>query len=132
MGIRMSHLNNSKDVTLYLERTGRPSLGRFLARIDLAGEILEPEVVEFLGFQLVLRVRHSPRGCNRARFGPSFLKKRDAEPMVSMAVGDVDKFEGLIRRNFFDPLDQLFCLADRDRGVDQNGFGLPMYEGTGD
>ena len=46
--------------------------------------------------------------------------------------GDVDEFEGRIRRNVFDPLDQLFCLADCNRRVDQNGFGLPLDEGTGD
>lgn len=52
--------------------------------------------------------------------------------MVSMAMRNVDKSERLIRCNFFDPLDQLFCLADRDRRVDQNGFRLPMDESAGD
>lgn len=65
-------------------------------------------------------------------FRPSFLNKRDAEPVVSMAMRNVDKSERLIRCNFFDPLDQLFCLADRDRRVDQNGFRLPMDESAGD
>lgn len=41
-------------MTLYFELTGRLSFSRFLGQIDLAGEILEPDIVEFLGFQLLL------------------------------------------------------------------------------
>lgn len=54
---------------------------------------------------------------------------------IAVGVGDVDEFEGLIQRNFFDPLDQLFCLADHDRRVDQNDFPpppLPQDENTDD
>lgn len=65
-------------------------------------------------------------GSEGTEIGPVLAKHGYAEPVVAVAVGDVDIAKAFAWRGGFDPGCEVFGLRDGDRCVDEDGFGFSM------
>lgn len=101
----------------------RECLGQYEVRVDLVRELAAPRARKGLWFRLAAHVGDDVGRGHGARVGEPLLQRVDPEPVVAVAVCDVDVVERRRGRRelALNPVGELGVLLLRDGRVDQHG-----------
>ena len=92
----------------------------------LTGKAGNPEAVKVGRIELTTHVFYDVRPRHRPRLGKALLKQSDAEEVIAMVVGQVDR--GEVLATGCDPIRQRLRGFCGEKGIDQNSIPLTVNE----
>jgi hypothetical protein len=124
VAVAVADLDRVQPVPFQGQTVGRARLGNHARVRNLTGEQLVPARLAWAGGRGVHESDRALGGVNRYA-GEAFGQQRYAEPVIAVAMSDVDVGQPLA--GAFDPVTDPLGLLDGERWVNQNCIG-----GTGD